>query len=268
MTLAFTILGCGSSMGVPRVALGWGACDPANPKNRRRRTSLLVERRNAVGGVTRVLIDTPPDLREQLLGVGVDTLDAVLYSHEHADHTHGIDDLRPLFIHRRRRIDVFLDERTSELLHTRFGYCFQAPPGSDYPPIVTGHRLRAGEPVTVAGEGGTIRALPLLQQHGEITSLGFRFGDFAYSCDLCDLPAESAAALKGLKVWVVDALRDQPHPSHFSLDDALGWIDRLKPERAILTNLHSDFDYEALRARLPAGVEPAYDGLRIEMADD
>jgi phosphoribosyl 1,2-cyclic phosphate phosphodiesterase len=266
MTLSFTILGCGSSMGVPRVALGWGACDPNNPKNRRRRTAMLVEQRNAAGGVTRVLIDTPPDLREQLLGVGVDWLDAVLFTHEHADHTHGIDDLRPVFIHRDRPVDVFLDERTSRLVRERFDYCFARRPGSDYPPIATEHRLQAGKPVTVEGAGGTITALPLLQHHGEITSLGFRFGDLAYSCDLCGLPAESVAALGGLRVWIVDALRYQPHPSHFNLDDALAWIERLRPERAILTNLHSDLDYEALRAQLPPHVEPAFDGLRIEMA--
>jgi phosphoribosyl 1,2-cyclic phosphate phosphodiesterase len=267
MTLSFTILGCGSSMGVPRVALGWGACDPNNPKNRRRRTALLVERRNAAVGVTRVLIDTPPDLREQLLGVGVDWLDAVLFTHEHADHTHGIDDLRPVFIHRHRPVDVFLDERTSHRVRERFDYCFARRTGSVYPPIATEHRLQAGAPVTVDGAGGMITALPLLQHHGEITSLGFRFGDLAYSCDLCGLPPESVAALGGLKVWIVDALRYQPHPSHFNLDDALAWIERLKPQRAILTNLHSDLDYEALRARLPAHVEPAFDGLRIEMAE-
>jgi phosphoribosyl 1,2-cyclic phosphate phosphodiesterase len=266
MALSFTILGCGSSMGVPRVALGWGACDPNNPKNRRRRTSMLVERRNATGGVTRVLIDTPPDLRGQLLDAGVDWLDGVLFTHEHADHTHGIDDLRPLFIHRRRRVDVYLDARTSRFMHARFDYCFATPAGSEYPPIVTEHRLVAGEPVTVDGLGGAITALPFLQRHGEISTLGFRFGDLAYSCDVCDLPPESAVALGGLKVWILDALREHPHPSHFSVGDALAWIERLKPARAILTNLHSDLDYGALRARLPAHVEPAFDGLRIEMA--
>ena len=145
MTLSFTILGCGSSGGVPRPALGWGDCDPNNPKNRRRRTSLLVERRNGAG-VTRVLVDTSPDLREQLLDAEVDWLDAVLYTHEHADHTHGIDDLRALFMHRRRRVDVYLDEPTSQAVHARFGYCFAAPPGSEYPPIVTEHRLAPASP--------------------------------------------------------------------------------------------------------------------------
>src|SRR5881296_744483 len=143
MSLKFTILGCGSSGGVPRPALGWGDCNPRNPKNRRRRTSLLVERRNS-SGVTRILVDTSPDLREQLLAADVDWLDAVLYTHEHADHCHGIDDLRGLFIHRRRRVDVYLDEATSEALRARFGYCFEAPAGSEYPPIVTEHRLAPG----------------------------------------------------------------------------------------------------------------------------
>ena len=264
MMLKFTILGCGSSGGVPRAALGWGDCNPQNPKNRRRRTSLLVERR-AASGITRVLVDTSPDLREQLLDADVDWLDAVFYTHAHADHTHGIDDLRALVIKHRRRVDVYLDEPTGRALHARFGYCFRSPPGSEYPPIVTEHRLAAGRPVTVEGEGGTVTALPLLQEHGSIASVGFRFGALAYSCDLSGLPAESIAALKGVDVWVVDALRYRPHPSHFSVDDALGWIDRIKPARAILTNLHSDLDYDALRARVPRHVEPAYDGLTIEL---
>src|SRR5215471_10510746 len=144
MTIEITILGCSSSTGVPRVALGWGACDPTNPKNRRRRCSLLVGRTAAPGKHTRVLVDTSPDLREQLLDAEVDWLDAVLFTHDHADHTHGIDDLRGLFIKRRRRVDVYMNEHTSKGLHVRFGYCFRAPPGSEYPPIVTEHRLTDG----------------------------------------------------------------------------------------------------------------------------
>jgi len=266
MTLKFTILGCGSSMGVPRPALGWGACDPANPKNRRRRTSLLVERQGPAG-VTRVLVDTSPDLREQLLDAGVDRLDGVLFTHAHADHTHGIDDLRPLFVHRRRRIDAYLDEPTSRDLMGRFRYCFEKPPGSDYPPILTEHRIRPGEPVTVAGEGGPIEALPILQRHGDIPSLGFRFGGLAYSCDLVGLPDPSLPALADLEVWIVDALRYVPHPSHFSLSDTLQWIERLRPRRAILTNMHSDLDYQTLLDQLPDGVEPAFDGLQITLSD-
>jgi phosphoribosyl 1,2-cyclic phosphate phosphodiesterase len=267
MTLNFTILGCGSSGGVPRPALGWGACDPKNPKNRRRRTSLLVERRSD-NGVTRVLVDTSPDLREQLIDADVDWLDGVFYTHEHADHTHGIDDLRALFLKRHRRLDVYLDERTTVMMQTRFGYCFASPPGSDYPPIVTAHRLAAGTAVTIEGEGGPITALPYRQEHGDIPSLGFRFGNLAYSCDLSDLPPESQSALADLDVWIVDALRYRPHPSHFSLDDALGWIERLKPRRAILTNLHADLDYEVLCGRLPANVVPAFDGMSFGVVEN
>jgi phosphoribosyl 1,2-cyclic phosphate phosphodiesterase len=260
MTLKFTILGCGSSAGVPRPALGWGACDPNNPKNRRRRTSLLVERREA-GGVTRVLVDTSPDLREQLLDADVDWLDGVLYTHEHADHTHGIDDLRSLFIKARRPVDVYLDEATSHMMHQRFGYCFVSPAGSEYPPIVREHRLAAGQPLAIVGQGGTITVLPFLQVHGDIASYGFRFGSLAYSCDLSTMPPESAAALAGLDIWIVDALRYRPHPSHFSVDDALAWIERIKPRRAILTNLHADLDYDVLMAKLPPHVEPGFDGI-------
>ena len=263
MSLTFTILGCGSSMGVPRVALGWGVCDPNDPKNRRRRCALLVERANTAGQFTRVLVDCTPDLRMQLLDAQVDWIDGVLFTHEHADHTHGIDDLRPLFVHRRRRVDVYADEPTSRSLNARFGYCFKAPPGSDYPPILTEHRIAPGQPVSINGQGGAIDALPVLQNHGDIPSLGFRFGNVAYSADIKSLPAESIAAMAGLDVWIVDALRKSPHPSHFNLDEALDWIGRVKPKRAILTNLHTDMDYAALQAELPPNVEPAYDGMRF-----
>jgi phosphoribosyl 1,2-cyclic phosphate phosphodiesterase len=266
MTLTFTILGCGSSMGVPRVALGWGACDPANPKNRRRRCSLLVERR-ADDRRTSILVDTSPDLRAQLLDADVRLLDAVMFTHGHADHTHGIDDLRPLYINARRRLDIYLDATTEQELITRFDYCFASPPGSDYPPIAKAHRLVPGGQMTVEGEAGPIAVLPILQRHGAIDSLGFRFGGFAYSCDINGLPPASIAALQGLDVWVVDALRENPHPSHFSLSDALAWIECLKPKRAILTNLHADLDYEVLRVKLPPHVEPAYDGMRITLSD-
>jgi len=265
MTLTFTILGCGSSGGVPRPALGWGACDPNNPKNRRRRCSLLVERRNDGGGRTSILVDTSPDLREQLLDANVSWLDAVFYTHEHADHTHGIDDLRPLFLHRRRRIDVYLDETTANLMHGRFDYCFRTPPGGAYPPILTEHRLVPGRLVEITGEGGRITALPLLQAHGDIPALGFRFGDVAYSADLNGLPAATISALAGLDLWIVDALRYMPHPSHFSVSEALSWIERIAPKRAILTNLHADLDYDRLRAELPSNIQPAYDGLQIQV---
>lgn len=266
MTLRITMLGCGSSAGVPRVAQGWGACDPNNPKNRRRRCSILVERIGA-SGTTTVLIDTSPDLREQLIAVDVKNIDGVLFTHDHADHSHGIDDLRPLVLHQGRRVDVYLDATTSAALHQKFGYCFATPPGSDYPPLVTEHRIAAGDPVTIEGEGGAIIALPFEQRHGSGSTLGFRIGDFAYSCDVSEIPEPSAAALHGLDAWILDALRHRPHPSHFSVNEALEWIGRIEPRRAVLTNLHTDLDYEALRKSLPAGVEPGYDGLTLELPD-
>ena len=265
MTTTFTILGCGSSMGVPRVALGWGACDPNNPKNRRRRCSLLVERQGADGRTT-VLVDTSPDLRAQLLDAQVQSVDAVLFTHEHADHIHGIDDLRPLFIRQKRRVDVYLDEMTARTVHQRFAYCFWTPPGSEYPPILSDRRVVPGEPLTIPGPGGPIEVLPYWQDHGDISSVGYRFGNFAYSVDLKNIPPASVEALAGLEVWVVDALRYAPHPSHFNLEEALYWIDRIRPRRTILTNLHSDLDYEELRRKLPARVEPAYDGIQFSSA--
>lgn len=265
MSLDITILGCGSSGGVPRPALGWGACDPENPKNRRRRCSILVERHGASGGKTSILVDTGPDLREQLLDANVTSLDAVLLTHEHADHTHGIDDLRPLFIHRRKRLDLYLDEPTSRALHARFGYCFMTPPGSEYPPIANERRLVPGQPITVDGAGGPITALPILLDHGDIPALGFRFDNVAYSADLNNIPPQSLDALSGLDLWIVDALRHAPHPSHFSLSDALAWIERLGAKRAILTNMHSDLDYGMLQESLPAHIRPAFDGMRISI---
>jgi phosphoribosyl 1,2-cyclic phosphate phosphodiesterase len=263
MTLKFTILGCGSSMGVPRVALGWGDCDPNEPKNRRRRCALLVEQ-TAAHGVTRVLIDAGPDLREQLIDANVDWVDGVLITHEHADHTHGLDDLRPIFVKKRRPVDTWLDEPTSRALHARFGYCFMTPPGSQYPPILKEHRLVPGQAVTIHGQGGAIEVLPILQEHGDIPSLGFRFGNVAYSTDLKRLPPESVRALAGLDVWIVDALRKTPHPSHFNLDEALDWIAQVNPKHAILTDMHTDLDYAALRSTLPPHIEPAYDRMSFE----
>ncbi len=268
MTLEVTILGCSSSPGVPRVALGWGDCDPSNPKNRRRRCSLLVQRINGTGARTRVLVDTSPDLREQLLETQVEGLEAVFYTHGHADHTHGIDDLRMMAIARRRLIDVYMDEPTSASVRERFNYCFETPPGSEYPPILSEHRIAPRHAVLIEGPGGAVTVVPFLQTHGDINSLGFRFGGLAYSCDLNGLAPESLAVLKGLDVWILDALRYRPHPSHLCLDDALQWIERIGPRRAILTNLHSDMDYDTLRAKLPENVEPAYDGMRIEVRAD
>jgi len=263
MSRKITLLGTGSSGGVPRIGNIWGACDPSNPKNRRRRCAILIEQVTGRGS-TRVLVDTPADLRDQLLDAEIDSVDAVLYTHDHADHTHGIDDLRGLYLKARRRLDVYADDPTSRMLMTRFSYCFVQPPGSDYPAILTMHGITPGQPLTIDGKGGPITALPFIQDHGDIRSLGFRFGSVAYSSDLHDLPADSVAAVADLELWIVDALRYVPHPAHFSVADALSWIERLSPKRAILTNMHTDLDYEALRVSLPPHVEPAYDGMQVE----
>jgi phosphoribosyl 1,2-cyclic phosphate phosphodiesterase len=262
LSLRLTILGCGSSAGVPRAGQGWGACDPANPRNRRRRCSVLVER--AGSGVTTVLVDTGPDLREQLIDAEVRRLDGVLMSHSHADHTHGIDDLRPIYLMARRRIDVHMDEPTSLIVRSGFSYIFQTPDGSSYPPIATDLRLTAGSPCRIDGPGGTVEAVPFDLNHGEINALGFRFGSLAYTPDVKRIPEASRPFLKGLEVWIIDALRYRPHPSHFGLDEALAEIEAMRPQRAILTNLHTDLDYETLRKRLPSHVIPAYDGMRVE----
>ena len=263
MSLAVTILGCGSSGGVPRLGAGWGQCDPANPKNRRRRCSLFLEQSGAEG-VTQVLVDTSPDLREQLLGQAVERLDAILITHSHADHIHGMDDVRALVIHNRKRIDIHMDTATSQVVRKGFGYIFETPPDSLYPPLLSEKRLVALQPVRLSGPGGEIEVLPFRLSHGEIDALGFRIGNLAYTPDLNAIPGESLAALEGLDIWIIDALRHTTHPSHFSLAESLEWIDRLKPRRAILTNMHTDLDYEALRQNLPTGVEPAFDGMRVE----
>ncbi|MCW1839325.1 MBL fold metallo-hydrolase [Prosthecomicrobium hirschii] len=263
--LTFRILGCGSSPGVPRIGNDWGQCDPRNPKNRRRRASLLVTRRDGDGEPTRVLVDTGPDLREQMLDTDVDWVDGVLLTHPHADHIHGIDDLRSFVLNRRRRVDVYMDAATSERVRHAFDYCFVTPPGSSYPPILNEHRIQDGVPIAVDGPGGPITAMPYRQSHGDITSLGFRFGGLAYSPDVSAMPEDAFDRLGGLDVLIIDALRWVPHPSHFSVDEALEVIARLKPKRAILTHMHIDLDYRILKAKLPDHVEPAYDGLEIEL---
>lgn len=264
MTLCLTILGCGSSAGVPRPALGWGACDPKNPKNRRRRCSLLAEQ-TSDHGVTRIVIDTSPDLRDQLIDARVDHIDAVFLTHEHADQTHGIDDLRSVVLHQRRRIPVYLNQSTAKDIVHRFSYCFLAPPGSDYPPILTQHSIEAGESKTIEGKGGPLTLSAFILEHGNIAALGYRLGDAAYTPDVSDIPPASWPMLENLDLWIIDGLRYAAHPSHFSVNDALSWIDRFKPRRAVITNMHADLDYEVLRQGLPSHVVPAYDGMRLTL---
>ena len=260
-TLEFTILGCGSSGGVPRADGNWGKCDPANPLNRRTRCSLLV-RRMGEGPETTVLIDTSPDLVRQTSAAGAKRLDAVLLTHDHADQTHGIDDIRAFAISQRARIPVYMDDPTAKTMLSRFGYVFQGEGG--YPAIADVMKL---PPLlkhwAIDGPSGGVPVLGFDQDHGEVRSVGYRIGSVAYSSDVADFPEESFKALENLDVWIVDALREAPHPSHAHLDRTLEWIERVKPRRAILTNMHIDLDYEALRSRLPVNVLPAHDGLRF-----
>ena len=262
MSHRFTILGCGSSGGVPRIGAMWGQCDPANPRNRRLRSSALVERLDG-GRRTAVLIDTSPDLREQLLSVRCEALDGVIYTHDHADHTHGIDDLRMVAYAMKRRIEIHADPATQQSLEKRFGYCFETPPGSSYAPILKSRAIDPSQPIRIEGPAGVIEAVPIPQVHGDIPSLGFRVGALAYSPDISALPEASQALLSGLEIWIVDALRHAPHPSHFNVKQALAWIEILKPRRAVLTHMTTDLDYDTLRRALPPHVEPAYDGMVI-----
>ena len=252
--MRITILGCGSSGGVPRLGNEWGACDPAEPRNRRRRCSILV-----ADGATTVLVDTSPDVREQLLDAGIDDLDAVIWTHDHADQTHGIDELRVLAIRHRRRLATWADARTLASLREKFGYCFTQAAESWYPAIMDTNQIDG--PFTI----GALDIEPFEQDHGTMPSLGLRFGPVGYSNDCVSLPDAAFAALAGIQVWIVDALRYRPHPTHAHLELALEWIARLKPERAILTNMHVDLDYQTLKRELPPGVEPAYDGMVIEV---
>jgi phosphoribosyl 1,2-cyclic phosphate phosphodiesterase len=271
MRLDVRILGCGSSGGVPRVGNDWGACDPAEPRNRRSRCSILVRAwpaktpgERGAGEPTMLLVDTAPDMREQLLSARIGRLDAVLLTHEHADQLHGLDDLRALVITHRRRIPVHMDPVNGPVVLRRFDYCFQAQEG--YPAILEAKMdLKPGQAVAVAGVGGAVDVLPLEQDHGVVSSLGFRIGDFAYCNDVVRLPEATLERLGGLDTLVVDALRYTSHPTHANVSQALAWIERLKPRRAVLTNLHVDLDYVKLKAELPAGVEPAYDGMELRV---
>lgn len=265
-TLRFTILGCGSSPGTPRITGDWGACDPSNPKNRRRRTAALVELIGDDGATTRVAIDTGPDFREQMIDAGVKRLDAVVYTHAHADHIHGIDDLRGYVLAQRHLMDIHADAPTLSRLREAFGYCFETPHGSSYPPILKAHEVRHDAPLTVEGQGGPLTFVPLPQIHGDIRTLGYRIGPIAYCPDVSGFPAETVPMLENLDLLVIDALQYRPHPSHFSLGEALDWIDRTKPRRSVLTHMHIPLDYETVLGETPDHVEPGYDGMVLEFA--
>lgn len=262
--ITYTLLGTGSSGGVPRVGNQWGACDPANPRNRRRRCSMLVRSQSSHTDQTTLLIDAGADLREQLLSSEVDTLQGVLLTHPHADHIFGLDDLRQLALFLGHNIDVHMDQGTSDIVMRSFGYCFRQAQGSSYPAFCTEKRIELEQPITVDGAGGCLTAVPIDVEHGDIHALGFRIGNVAYLPDIKRIACSRGfRQLQNLSVLILDALRYKTHPSHLSLEESLALIDQLQPGRAILTNMHSDMDYDTLCDTLPAGVEPGYDGMTI-----
>jgi phosphoribosyl 1,2-cyclic phosphate phosphodiesterase len=256
--MKITVLGCGVSTGVPAIGPDWGRCDPADPRNQRRRSSILIECRNST-----VLIDTSPDLREQLIDAAVSRIDAVIYTHPHADHLHGIDDLRTVNRLMGQAIPIHADERTLAEIGARFGYVLKpvAPGEFYYRPVL--------EPQTIAGpfRAAGVSVVPFAQDHGFSTTLGFRIGKFAYSTDVVELDEAAFAALAGVEVWIVDCLRREAHPTHSHLEKTLGWIARVRPRRALLTHMDQSLDYAELAAELPEGVEPGQDGLVIELED-
>ncbi|WP_074380677.1 MBL fold metallo-hydrolase [Bartonella doshiae] len=260
----FTILGCGSSPGVPRPNGDWGACDPNNSKNKRYRSSLLVERIHASEKKTTVVIDTGPDFRSQMIDAGVSHLDAALYTHPHADHIHGIDDLRSYALAQKCLIDVYADAFTLEHLQNAFGYCFKTPKDSSYSPILKAHLIHEDSQFIIHGQGGIITINTHLQFHGSIHSLGFRIGNVAYCTDVNRFPEKTLEKLMNLEVLIIEALQFEAHPSHFSVDQALQWIEYLKPKKALLTHMDRSLDYNELTNYVPSHVKPAYQGLIFE----
>ena len=270
MTVRAVILGCGSSGGVPRVGGDWGACDPNEPKNRRSRCSLYVEywegdKTPPLEERTAVVIDTSPDLREQFLLIKISRLDAVLYTHDHADQSHGIDDLRAIAYRMRQQIPTYMDAHTKQHVFEKFKYCFEMPDGRVHPPILDLQDLvKAGSVIEIEGPGGTLKTEVIELSHGPTPSLGFIFDDkIAYTPDVWDIPEESFKALDEIDIWIVDALRYNDHPTHAHSDKALSWLVKTKTKRGVLTNLHIDMDYQILKLELFGAVEPAYDGMEL-----
>ncbi len=261
--LRLTILGCGSSPGTPRITGDWGACDPSEPRNRRLRASCLVQRISE-HGTTSVLVDCGPDMREQMIANEIRHLDAVLITHPHADHIHGIDDLRGFALDTGRVMPIFADDAAHTRLLEGFRYCFERAPGSSYEPIVRRLPLPVGTPLAIEGNGGDLEFVAFEQEHGRIHSLGVRFGPIAYCTDVSGFPPAAVDAIRGARHVVIDALQYEPHPSHLSVGQALGWIEQLGIATATLTHMHTPLDYETLMRDLPPHVRPGYDGLQVE----
>ncbi|MBL4801219.1 MAG: MBL fold metallo-hydrolase [Emcibacter sp.] len=252
-SLKITILGCGTSTGVPKIGGQWGVCDPNNPKNRRRRSSIFIEDKK-----TKVLIDTTPDLREQCLDADITHIDGVLFTHDHADHTHGIDDLRAISHIMRQRVEAYSNAQTISVLKRRFDYIFASKQG--YPAILNANTIE-DKPFHI----GSLAIQPFDLIHGPSITVGYRLNNMAYTTDLNAIPKESESHLEGLDLWIVDCLRPEPHPTHSHLEQTLNWIDKFKPKHAILTHMTWDLDYETLKKSLPAHIEPAYDGMDIRI---
>jgi len=258
--LKFTILGCGSSGGAPRLGGNWGECNPNNPMNNRRRCSLMVQR-IADTGTTNVLIDTSPDMRNQLLDAGINHMDAVIYTHAHADHTAGLDDLRQFVLMQRMQVPVYADTLTRDALLDRFNYAFIQPKGSMYPAILQLNDL--DEVTRIDGPGGVIEFMALDVDHGSMPAKGFRIGDLAYIPDVITIPDQTWPKLAGLECWIIDALRRKPHATHTHLSNTIDWINRIKPKRAVITNMHIDLDYDDVMDETPENTVPAYDGMTL-----
>ncbi len=268
MTVKFTILGCGSSSGVPRITGDWGVCDPAEPKNHRLRCAMLLEKTAANGGITRVLIDSGADIRCQLIAAKTPMLDAVLLTHEHADHTHGIDDLRSFAQDGRQQVPVYMTKNVFSDVGQKFSYCFKQVKGSFYPAILKYIEINYDNPIKITGAGGKIEILPVKLTHGDIDVAGFLINGVMYTPDISDIPQQSLYAFENLNIWIIDALRITPHPSHFNLDKALEWINIIRPKKAILTDMSGALDYRSIKtdlSKLNQNIIPAYDGMSFKI---
>ncbi|VBB68539.1 Metal-dependent hydrolases of the beta-lactamase superfamily I; PhnP protein [invertebrate metagenome] len=257
--MQITILGCGGSGGVPTISHGWGTCDPSNLRNRRRRPAILVQ-----SSATEILVDTPPDLRDQLLDVGIRRLDAVLYTHAHADHVHGLDDLREINRAMQAAVPVYAAPDALQQIVQRFKYAFLSAPETSVTTSLYQPALRP-EPIVGPFRIGGMTVVPFEQDHGFSTTLGFRFGSMAYSTDLVALSEKAFAILTGIKVWVVSCFTVHEHKTHASLDTVLQWAQRIQPHRTILTHMGPSLDYVTLKTHLPPAVEPAFDGMVVEV---